>query len=93
MYKFMLDDVGAVLFDVALLAREPDGRSRVGTTEMFGFAPLLAQGWALLPSSRVVLPPLLEGLERQVLPGSLWTVYNEDGVDRIHKAIATGQVL
>jgi hypothetical protein len=91
MYTFMSEDLGAVLFDVALLAREPDGRSRVGTTETFGFAPLLAQGWAL-PSSRLALPPLLAGLERHVLPGSLWTLYDEAGVDRIRQAIAAGQV-
>jgi hypothetical protein len=93
MHRFMLADLGAVLFDVALLAREPDGRSRLGATEMLGFAPMLAQGCALLPSSRVTLPPLLEGLERHVLPGSLWTLYNEDGVERIRHAFATGQVL
>jgi Caspase domain len=91
MHGFMLSDLGAVLFDVALLAREPDGRSHLGTTKMFGFAPLLAQGWALLPSSRVMLPSL-EELQRHVLPGSLWTLYNEEGVERIRHAIASGEV-
>lgn len=91
MHGFMLSDLGAVLFDVALLAREPDGRSRLGATETFGFAPLLAQGWALVPSRRVTLP-LLVGLQRHVLPRSLWTLYNEDGVEHIRHAIATGEV-
>lgn len=92
MHGFMLSDLGAVLFDIALLARNPDGRSRLGATKMLGFAPLLAQGCALLPSTRVTLPPVLERIERHVLPGSLWTLYNEDGVERIRYAFATGQI-
>jgi len=90
MYGYMSSDLGAVLFDIALLAREPRGQRRLGTGETFGFAPLLAQGWALLASSRSALPPLLDELARHVLPGSLWTLYNEKGVEQIRQALAQG---
>ena len=85
MYGFMLDDLGAALFDVAMLARANIGQP-------LGLAPLLGQGWALLPASRSALPPSLDDLERHVLPGSLWTVYDPGGVERIRAALMRGEV-
>jgi hypothetical protein len=85
MYGFMLEDLGAVLFDVAMLARAE-------TDHTLGFAPQLGQGWALLPASRIALPPSLEDLERHVLPGSLWTVYDPAGVERIREALLREEV-
>ena len=82
----MRDDLGGVLFDIALLARTSDH------DRLFGLAPLLAQGWALLPTGRLSLPPALAGLERHVLPDSLWTVYDADGVERIRRAIEAKEV-
>ncbi len=92
MHGYMRGDLGAALFDVALLARERDGRRRIGREELLGFAPLLAQGWALLPASRMTLPPSLQTLERHVLPSSLWTMYDAEGVDRIRNAFAMGDL-
>jgi hypothetical protein len=91
MRHLMAKDLGGVLFDVALLAREPTGSPSYGG-ELFGFAPLLAQGWALLPASRMEVPRSLPGVERHVLPGSLWTVYDPGGVELIRRAFAEGAV-
>jgi len=88
MSEYMRGDIQGVLFDVALLARARDGWDET----LFGFAPLLAQGWALLPASRLPLPPDLEGLEAHVSARSLWTVYDEEGVARIRDAFAGGRL-
>ena len=88
----MRGDLGAALFDVALLARDRDGRRRTADDELLGFAPLLAQGWALLPASRMTLPSSLQTLERHVLPSSLWTMYDAEGVNRIRNAFAMGDL-
>ncbi|HVQ59610.1 MAG TPA: hypothetical protein VMS60_11955 [Solirubrobacterales bacterium] len=90
-HKRMTMDLGSALFDVALLARWPGGSSWYGG-ELFGFAPLLAQGWALLPASRMELPPSLRGVERHVLPNSLWTAYDPGGVELIRRAFAEGDI-
>ena len=66
--------------------RRRDARAH-GTDHRLGFAPLLAQGWALLPASRSALPRSLDDLEGHVLPGSLWTVYDPAGVERIREAL------
>lgn len=92
MHRYMVRDLGAALFDLALLAREPERLRPPHEGEPLGFAPLLAQGWALLPASRMTLPPSLEGLEREVLPGSLWTTYDRRGVERIRRAISAGEL-
>jgi hypothetical protein len=91
MHGLMTKDLGGALFDVALLARRPDPSPSYGG-ELIGFAPLLAQGWALLPASRLELPPSLRGVERHVLLGSLWTAYDPDGVELIRRAFAEGEI-
>jgi hypothetical protein len=92
MRNYMREDLGAVLFDVALLARERRGRRDVAVEGLLGFAPLLAQGWALLPTSRMTLPSSLHDLGRHVSPSSLWTMYDPGGVDRIRNAFAMGDL-
>ena len=90
MHDRMTGDLGGALFDVALLARRPGAAQRGG--EPFGFAPLLAQGWALLPASRMELPRSLRGVDRHVLPGSLWTAYDPGGVELIRRAFDEGDI-
>jgi hypothetical protein len=87
--RYMRDDLGAVLFDIALLARELDGK-RVGSSEgVFSFAPLLSQGWALLHALRVRLPEELDGVERMLL-SSLWTSFAPRGVEQVRAALKAG---
>lgn len=89
LHGYMRDDLGSALFDVALLARERP----IGGHDLLGFAPLLAQGWALLPASRVTLPASLHNLDRNVLPSSLWTMYDAAGVDAIRFALEIGELI
>ena len=92
MHAYMRDDLGEAFFDVALLARERSGGDYAPGDGLLGFAPLLAQGWALLPASRMTLPPSLHDLAAHVLPSSLWTMYDAGGVDRIRNAFAMGDL-
>jgi hypothetical protein len=91
MSGYMATDLHARFFDIALLAREIDGAKTGADPTVFGFAPLLAQGWALLPAYRVSLPPSLEGLQEMLAP-SVWTMFNAQGVERVRNAIGKGEV-
>jgi hypothetical protein len=55
----MRDDIGAPLFDVALLAGELNRAMITPETAVYSQIPLLAQGWALLSAFGVSLPPSL----------------------------------
>lgn len=91
MSGYMRNDLGARLFDVALLARELDGKTAGADGQVLSFMPMLSQGWALLSAARVSLPRSLEGIQRFVLP-SVWTLFAPEGVDRLHDALASGEV-
>jgi Caspase domain len=93
MAAHMARDLGAPLFDVALLSRRLD-RLAVGaarTPPVLGSQPLLSQGWALLRAFEVKLPRAMAALEALRLP-SLWTQFNPEGVARIRQAIAAGDL-
>lgn len=88
---FMAGDLGAPLFDVALLARRLDQKKvgAAGTPAVLGPLPLLSQGWALLRAFEVTLPPALAGLAGHRLP-SQWTLFDPKGVERLRHAITQG---
>lgn len=91
MAAYMALDLGAPLFDVALLSRRID-RLTVGaarTPPVLGSVPLLSQGWSLLRAFEVRLPRAAAALEPFRLP-SLWTMFNPEGVQRVRHAIAAG---
>ena len=88
MHGFMTADLGGSLFDVALLARE-----RAAGPSPFGFAPLLAQGWALVDAMPLTVAPALRDLERHVVPDSLWTLYDATGAERIREAIVRQEII
>ena len=90
MANYMGEDLRAVLFNVALLARALDKRKiNFDTMPLLGAVPLMAQGWVLLRAFEVGLPPALAPLEDQRL-SSLWTMFNEKGVEIIRRAFADG---
>jgi hypothetical protein len=92
MSGYMRGDLGGRLFDVALLAREIDGTT-VGTDpSVLSFMPMLSQGWALLSALRISLPPLLEGIQRWLLPSS-WTLFAPPGVEQLGAVLQAGEVL
>lgn len=87
---YLKDDLCATLFDVALLARELDGK-KVGEQPVLSCIPLLAQGWALLNSHRITLPTTLSKLQAMLVP-SVWTMFNQEGIRLIRSAIDQGGV-
>lgn len=92
MAGYMGGDLGAPLFDVALLARSLD-RKTIGADapRVLGPMPLLAQGWSLLRAFEVKLPPAIEPLADMRLP-SLWTMFDAKGVERLRHAIQQGDI-
>jgi hypothetical protein len=86
MNTYMRDDLGASLFDVAMMARAIERNNEHPT---LGFAPLLAQGWAYLDSRAIRLPLGLEALPR-MLTGSVWTMFDAHGVDQLRNTIFKG---
>jgi hypothetical protein len=91
MSGYMRGDLGARLFDIALLAGELDDTKIGNDRELLSFMPLLAQGWALLGARRVRLPKALEDLRAMLLP-SVWTLLDERGTERVRAAMQNGEV-
>ena len=92
MCSFMYEDIGAVFFDLALLAGDLRNRQTGDDPSIMGFMPLLSQGWAQLSVYNVSLPPALEGMARYLL-NSPWTMFNQEGSALIRNAIGQGVVL
>jgi hypothetical protein len=90
MAGYLSSDLGAPLFDVAFLARILDGR-KVRDFDLISAFPLLSQGWALLNAYRVSLPANLDGLYARMVP-SLWTMFDNRGVEQIANALRSGEI-
>lgn len=91
MHRYMHDDLGLRLFDIALLARSMPEPHVLADSGVFPFFPMLGQGWALLRALRVSLPRPLAGIERHLVP-SLWTLFDGAGVEKIRAAMHAGEV-
>ena len=90
MANYLATDLGAPLFDVALLARGLDKRV-ADNGIVISPIPLLGQGWALLNAFRVTLVPALKGIEGHII-SSLWTLLDAKGVKQVEKALASGAI-
>lgn len=93
MASYLRDDLGAPLFDVALLARELN-RSTPGqdaARSPIGALPLLSLGWSLMRAFEVRLPPALAPLEGMRLP-SLWTMFDARGVEHLRGVMGRGEL-
>lgn len=77
------------LFDVAMLARTPRSGVAWPSEKVFPAVPLLSQAWALLDLYDITLPAAVrqKDLYRHV-GNSLWTVFDQTGVDIIRNAFA-----
>jgi hypothetical protein len=91
MASYLQGDLGAALFDVALLARAMDKRAPGAGLPVLGAVPMLSQGWPLLRAFEVRLPSALAALEGMRLP-SLWTMFDVRGVAQIRKAFSKGDL-
>jgi hypothetical protein len=90
MSRYMRDDIGAPLFDVAMLSGELNARN-VANSDVFSYMPLLAQGWALLSAYRVSLPDSLAELHRTLVP-SVWTMFDQEGIRQIRNSFHKGDL-
>jgi hypothetical protein len=87
MSQYLAADLDASLFDVAMLAGELDRKSPEQWPPLFGFFPLLAQGWAYLRARRIALPLQDDDTLQQSLTDSLWTVFNPRGVAHLRSTL------
>lgn len=91
MSQFMRADLGARLFDVAMLAGQLDGKALRKDDDVVPFMPLLSQGWALISAYRIKLPAALDGIAGNLLP-AVWTTLNPQGVSVVRDLIMRGEV-
>jgi hypothetical protein len=91
MSEYLRADIGATFFDLALLSGKLTKKWIQPEGNIIPFLPLLSQGWALLGALRVQLHPALQGIETE-MRDSLWSLFNEVGVERLRVAMMTGGV-
>lgn len=91
MIEYMTKDLGACLFDLALLGRILGSNTVGASPSVLSFFPLLSQGWALLGAERVKYPPSLKYLRESLVP-SVWTLFNRDGQGIIRNALQNGDI-
>lgn len=88
---FMRRDIGADLFDVALLAG-PTGRSGArDAPPVVPFCPMLSQSWSFLRASGVRLHPVLVKASLDRRP-ALWTTFNPGAVASLRDAMERGKL-
>ena len=92
MSRYLREDLGITLFDVALLARNLVDRKISAADRVVPFLPLLGQGWALLGAHRVRLPDQVQGIQTTVRD-SLWSLYDERGCELLKQVIDAREVL
>lgn len=91
MSSFLMMDINVSLFDVALLGRALIDKAVDRERRVVPFVPLLSQGWALLAAHRVRLHPALDGIATTTRD-SLWSLYDENGLAMLARAMRTGEV-
>ena len=88
--NIMGGDLGVDIFDVAMLADALNGKPARAAT-VSPACPMLAQGWNYLRIKEIRLTEAFE-FARDHLKPSLWTTFNETGMQRIMGANAGGGV-
>jgi Caspase domain len=91
MSAYLRIDLGARLFDVAMLARELRDVKVDRHADVVPFVPMLAQGWDLVTSGRVRLHDALKEIRPRVRE-SLWSLFDVAGVDMLRSAMRSGEV-
>ncbi|UPK17577.1 caspase family protein [Bradyrhizobium sp. 131] len=85
--SYMRGDLGADLFDVALLADRLTGqRIEELRNSVVPFCPMLTQGWQLLRVREVSLAENVQRARDSLRPG-LWTTFGPPGMEFIGRAI------
>lgn len=86
---YMYAGLRVIPFDVALLARhfeDPYALAKIAP-----FCPMLTQGWNLLRSRGVTLPPVLNIAQDELEP-ALWTTFKNDAAIAILEAMRNGEL-
>jgi hypothetical protein len=91
MSTYLRHDLGARLFDVAMLARELRDVKVDRNANVVPFVPMLAQGWDLVESGRVRLHGALDGIRARVRE-SLWSLFDSAGTDMLLAAMRSRDV-
>lgn len=93
MQSYLRGGLHLTLFDVAMLASRPGDGSAVTAADVFPAVPLLSQGWALLGAYGIELPGSLDrGKLHRHVKSSLWTLFDERGVDIVRSAITSTEI-
>jgi hypothetical protein len=91
--NYMVGDLNAELFDVALLARRrsPSRSAHTFTVPIVPYCPILTQGWNYLRSRNVELPPILADAQDALLPGP-FTTFSRKHTTKIVHAMSLGKL-
>jgi caspase domain-containing protein len=82
MQTYLLEDMRATLFDVAMMASD----KTVKRNDIFPFVPMLAQGWSLIDAFEFPIPPSIKELKRHV-GTSLWTIFDAPALPTLRRAM------
>ena len=83
---FVRSDLGADLFDLALLANALSGKRIENPNDAIPFCPMITRGWQLLRVKNVSLPELVEKA-RYDMRDAVWTTFGPRGMELIFSAI------
>jgi hypothetical protein len=89
MESYMRNDLGAPLFDVAMLSRRLDNTKYATRQKVLSPMPLLSQGWVYLNARRIGLPKAFAGLQG-TLQDSVWTKFGDLGAKQLKQAFMQG---
>ena len=89
MASYMRNDLGAPLFDVAMLSRKLDDTKYATRQKVLSPVPLLSQGWVYLNARRIGLPKAFDGLQG-MLQDSVWTKFSDSGAQKLKQAFMQG---
>ncbi len=89
MENTMRNDLGAPLFDVAMLSRRLDNTKYATRQNVLSPIPLLSQGWVYLNARRIGLPKVFDGLQG-TLQDSVWTKFGDLGAKKLKEVFMQG---
>lgn len=89
--RYMFDDLGVSLFDVAMLDRQTRKADWIAKRGVVPVCPMLSQGWYYLRPRGMKLPRILESAQDELVQ-SLWTTFNEKHMRLISAALREGKL-
>jgi hypothetical protein len=89
--RYMRRDIGADLYDVAMLASRADPfiAPVKPSKPVAPFCPMLSQGWSYAAAYGINWHPIIATAAHR---SSLWTTFDPESIDRIKAAITDGEI-